>query len=56
MQDSFSGALDTYLTIAAIDPSYYYFDDVMDYAGLSDVFSEGTVREIAETAEKYLTY
>ncbi len=45
--DSFESAAQAYVDVAAMDCEYYYFDEALQEAGLSDVFDIESCRRIA---------
>ncbi len=47
LQEDPDAAEDVYLTVAAMDPEWYYFSDAVAEAGLRDVFSEETFAHTA---------
>ena len=51
-QDSPAAALDTYLTVAAMNTEEYYFTDALEAAGLSSPFSTADCRAVAQAVEE----
>lgn len=55
LQQDPAAAVDTYLTVAAMDPEMWYFAEAMEEAGLREVFDAATIAYVAEAAGKALT-
>lgn len=51
-QQSWSEAVDKYLTVCAMDTEVYYYSEALREAGFGDIFSPDTYKEIAESLVK----
>ena len=54
LQEDVDAAEDIYLTVAAMDPEWYYFSDAVEEAGLREVFSEETFAHTAAAVAETL--